>query len=91
MKLQGNRSLSSFLPRGGGFSDSAIVYGIVGVSAFREAIAKFAFPTCDIYKPSVIPYAERVTFIFRYTNEPVKKAAGQLSCLKRFALECILL
>lgn len=90
MKLQGNRSLSSFLPRGGGFSDSAIVYGIVGVSVFREAIAKFAFPTCDIYKPSVIPYAERDHY-FRFTNEPVKKAAGQLSCLKRFALECILL
>lgn len=29
----GNRALSSFLPRGGRYSDSMVVYGVVGVSA----------------------------------------------------------
>lgn len=33
----GNRNLSSFLPRGGGYSDSMIVYGIVGVSCVFES------------------------------------------------------
>lgn len=45
-KLQGNRSLSSFLPRRGGYSDSMVIYGIVGVSAFRETVADSFFQCC---------------------------------------------
>lgn len=35
----GNRSLSSFLPRGGRYSDSMVIYGVVGVSGshFQES------------------------------------------------------